>query len=187
MRGPLLSGPLGSARSLDAILRWLDRADRIAVIGPLWMAEALSSEVSLLLLIEPEERQRARRVVRRARTAGHRLIVVLAGVDLPLAQGTIDTLLIESASTLEAAALARWLATLVPLLRSGGRLIAVDATGNPAAEARLAGQFLGAALTEIVQERPRDGVVLTVGLAPATAVVTARFGMGENHGAGDRG
>ncbi len=35
--------------------------------------------------------------------------------------------------------------------------------------------FLAAALTEIVQERPRDGVVLTVGAAPPTEVVAARF------------
>jgi hypothetical protein len=155
----------------------------VAVIGPLWMAAVLSAEVPLLLLTEPEERERARRAVRHARATGHHLIVALAGVELPLGAGAVDTLLIESASTLDAEALTRWLATLVPTLRPGGRLIAIDATGNPAVEARLAGQFLGAALTEIVQERPREGVVLTVGLAPAAAVIAARFGSSEGHGA----
>ncbi len=142
------------------------------------MGETLAARIPVLLLTEPEERARARRVVRRAVTAGHRLAVALAGVDLPLLTGTVGALLVESASTLDGEAMTRWLAALVPSLRPGGRLIAADATDDPAVEARLAGLFLSAALTEIVQERPRAGVVLTVGTAPPAAVVAARFGLG---------
>ena len=47
--------------------------------------------------------------------------------------------------------------------------------------ARVAGVFLSAALVELIQEWPRDGVVLTVGTAPAAKVVTARFGVPVEH------
>ena len=43
------------------------------------------------------------------------------------------------------------------------------------AAARVAGAFLAAALLDIVQEWPREGAVLTVGIAPAAAVTAARF------------
>ncbi|MBC8132261.1 MAG: hypothetical protein H7X95_04715 [Deltaproteobacteria bacterium] len=176
MRGPLLSGPLGSAASLEAVSRRMDNAAIAVVIGPLWLAEVLSTRVRVLLLTEPEERVRAVRVAKRARAAGQRLTVVIAGVDLPLGAGCVDALLIESASTLDPEALTRWMTTLVPLVRPGGCLVALDGTDDAAAEARLAGLFLGAALCEIVQERPRAGVVLTVGIAPSAPVTAARFG-----------
>ena len=147
----------------------------MVVIGPLWLGEVLSARLRVLLLTEPEDRQRARRAARRAAAAGQRLTVALAGVDLPLAPGTLEALLVESASTLEVEAMARWMTTLVPMLRPGGRLVALDASDNPAVEARLAGLFLGSALCGITQERPREGVVLTVGIAPEAAVIAARF------------
>jgi hypothetical protein len=175
MRGPILSGPLGSASSLEAILRHLEGARTVAVIGPLWLGEALSDRVPVLLLVEPEERDRARRVARRAAKAGRRLSIAVAGVELPLGAGTLDALLIESPSTLDPEAVARWMAALVPTLRQGGRLLAADVTDNPAVESRLAGLFLQAALMGITQDRPRDGVVLTVGLAPPPVVVARRF------------
>jgi predicted O-methyltransferase YrrM len=179
MRGPLLSGPLGSSTVLDALLVRLRGAGKTAVktavIGPLWLAETLSAEIPVVLLIEPEESGRARRIARRAATDGHRLTVVIAGVELPLQPGAADALVIEGAAALDAEALARWTAALVPALRPGGLLIAADVTDDPAVEARLAGQFLGAALTGIAQDRPRDGVVLTIGTAPEAALVKARF------------
>ena len=141
-----------------------------AVIGPLWLGETLSAEIPVVLLIEPEERARARRIARRAAAAGRRLTIVVAGVDLPLATGMADAVLIDSA-----AAFARWTQALVPVLKPDGLLIAADVTDDPAVEARLAGQFLGAALTGIAQERPRDGVVLTMGRAPAAELSRARF------------
>jgi hypothetical protein len=37
------------------------------------------------------------------------------------------------------------------------------------------GAFLAAALLELVQEWPREGAVLTVGVAPPSSVTAARF------------
>jgi hypothetical protein len=183
MRGPILSGPLGSASTLEAIGRALGTAGTVVVIGPLWLGEVLSASVRVLVLTEGQERARARRAVRRAAktvthgktTPGHGLTVALAGDDLPIRAGTVDALLIDGASTLDVDALARWMATLVPAVRPGGRLIAIDATDDPAAEAKLAGLFLAAALGEIGQVRPRVGVVLTAGTAPPAPVITTRF------------
>ena len=154
------------------------------MIGPLWLGEVLSASVRVLLLVEAEERARARRTVKRAAkkvpeetpTPGHGLTVVMAGVGLPIGLGAADALLIEGAAMLDVEAIARWMATLVPAIRPAGRLIAVDATDDPSAEANLAGLFLAAALRDIVQVRPRAGVVLTVGTAPPAPVVAARFG-----------
>lgn len=175
MRGPLLSGPLGSASTLEIVTRWLDQAATVVVIGPLWLGDVLSKRNRVLLLTEPEERQRARRAAKRASAAGQRLMVAVAGVDLPLRKGGADALLIEGASALDDEAVGRWLATLVPAIRPTGQLIALDATDDPSVEARLAGLFLGAALAQIVQERPRNGVVLTAARVPAASVVATRF------------
>jgi len=175
VRGPLFSGPLGGGAVLEALVRRLRGAGTVVVIGPLWLGETLAAELPTVLLVEPEERPRARRTVRRARAAGRRLTVLLAGVELPLAPGSVDALLIESVSTLAAPEAAEWLATLVPVLRPGGCLIAADATEDPATEARLAALWLSAALTHIKQERPRSGVVLTSGLAPAAELIRTRF------------
>jgi hypothetical protein len=166
---------LGRASTLDAIARLLDAAGTTVIIGPLWLGEVLSKRVRVLLLTEAQERQRARRAARRTKAAGHRLTVVLAGVDLPIVGASVDALLVEGASTLDVEALGRWTATLVPALRPGGRLITADATDDAAIEARLAGGFLAAALTQITQERPRQGVVLTTGVVPAAPIVAARF------------
>jgi len=175
VRGPLFSGPLGGGAVLDALVRRLRGAGTVVVIGPLWLGETLAAEVPTILLVEPEERPRARRTVRRTTAAGRRLTVMLAGVDLPLARGSVDALLIDSVSTLAAPEAAEWLATLVPVLRQGGRLLAADVTEDPADEARLAALWLASALTDIAQERPRSGVVVTSGRAPAAELVRTRF------------
>src|SRR4051812_9659545 len=79
LRGPLLSGPLGATAVLEALLVRLRGVGPVAVIGPLWLGEALAAEVPVLALFEPEQRPRARRIVRRANAAGRRLGVVMAG------------------------------------------------------------------------------------------------------------
>jgi len=180
VRGPLFSGPLGSASVLEAILRRLRGVGTTVVIGPSWLGDTLSAEIPTVLLVEPEERQRARRLARRARAAGRRLAVVVAGVELPLAPGTVDALVIENVAALDTAESTEWLATLIPTLRDDGRLIAADVTEDPAEEARLASLWLGAALTHITQERPRDGVVLTAGRAPSPSIVRTRFEIGAD-------
>jgi hypothetical protein len=176
MRGPLLSGPLGSAASLAALERWATGVGPIVVLGPVWLAETLASTTPVLFLDEPDDRRVLVRARRRAAKAGKRLAMGVAGAELPLRRGALGALVIENAAGLSAEEASRWVSALVQCLRPGGRLIAVDATGSPAAAARVAGVFLSAALVELTQEWPRDGVVLTAGVAPSAAVVEARFG-----------
>jgi hypothetical protein len=176
MRGPLLSGPLGSAASLAALERWTASVGPLVVLGPPWLAEALAGSAPVLFLDEPDDRRVLVRARRRAEKAGKRLAIGVAGAELPLRTGSLGALVIENAAGLSAEEAERWVTALVPCLRPGGRLIAVDATGSPAAAARVAGVFLSAALIELVQEWPREGVVLTIGVAPAVAVIEARFG-----------
>jgi hypothetical protein len=116
------------------------------------------------------------RARRRAVKAGKPLTIGIAGEALPLRRGALGALVIENVTGLSAEEASRWISALVPCLRPGGRLVAVDATGSPTAAARVAGVFLSAALVELTQEWPRDGVVLTAGVAPTAAVVEARFG-----------
>src|SRR5437667_11890306 len=66
LRGPLLSGPLGATAVLEALLARLRGVGPVAVIGPLWLGEALAAELPVLALFEPEQRPRARRIARRA-------------------------------------------------------------------------------------------------------------------------
>jgi hypothetical protein len=157
------------------LLRWLRDRGPVAVIGPVWLGEALSAELPTLLLVEPEERGRARRAVKRAIADGRRLGVLVAGVGLPMQAGTLSDLVVEGASALDDEALRRWMATLIPTLRPGGRFLTYDATDDPAVECRLTSLYLGCALRDIVQERPRGGVLLTVGVAPEAVVTAVRF------------
>ena len=106
---------------------------------------------------------------------GKALAIGMAGAELPLRRASLGALVIENVAGLAADEAARWVEALVPSLRPGGRLVAVDATGSSVASARIAGVFLSAALIDLVQEQPRDGVVLTVGVAPAAAITQARF------------
>jgi hypothetical protein len=177
MRGPLLSGPLGSASSLAALVRWLDGLGPVVVLGPLWLAESLATTAPVLFLDEPDDRRVLARARRRAQKASRPLTLGLAGAELPLRRASLGALVVENVAGLASGEAALWIAALVPCLRPAGRLVALDATGSPAAAARVAGVFLSAALIELTQEWPRDGVVLTVGKAPVAAVVDARFGV----------
>jgi hypothetical protein len=180
MRGPLLSGPLGSAAALQAMARWsagLVPESPAVVLGPLWLGEALAATGRVLILVEPDHRAALARVRRRAARAKRPLQIALAAAELPLRPGSLGLLVVENVAGLPTAEAARWLAALAPCLRPGGRLLAADATSSTEAAARVAGVFLSAALVDIVQERPRDGVVLTVGLGPAAAITAARFGV----------
>jgi hypothetical protein len=177
MRGPLLSGPLGSAASLAALLRWTDGAAPLVVLGPVWLAESLATTTRVLLLDEPADRRVLVRAKRRAQKAGRPLEIGIAGPELPLRPASLGALVVENAAGLAAEEAERWVAALVPCLRPGGRLIAADATGSTVAAARVAGVFLSAALIDLTQEWPRDGVLLTVGTAPAAPIVSARFAL----------
>ena len=196
MRGPLLSGPLGSQPTLEALLRWTQISTQAApqasmeaptaanaalprspvvVLGPPWLGAAIARGGQTLLLVEGELRPQALRTYRRAKKESRPLDVALAAAELPFGRGTLSALVVENVAGLPPAEGERWIAALMPLLRPGGRLIAADATSSDVAAARVAGAFLAAALLDIVQEWPREGAVLTVGIAPAAAVTAARF------------
>jgi hypothetical protein len=176
VKGPLLSGALGSAPTLAAVLRWTEGRAPVVVIGPPWLGDAVATAGRVLVLVEPEARPIAVRARRRAHKQSRALEVALAADELPLGRGTLAALVVENVGGLQDDEAVRWLSALVPCLRPGGRLIAADATSSTAAAARIAGAFLSTALTEIVQEWPRDGALLTVGVAPAASIIAARFG-----------
>jgi len=175
VKGPLLSGALGSAPTLAAVLRWTDGRAPVVVLGPPWLGDAIATSGRALVLVEAEARPIALRARRRAGKKNRALDVALAGAELPLVRSVLSALVVENVGGLQPDEAARWLAALVPSLRPGGRLIAADATSSTGAAARVAGAFLSAALTEIVQEWPRDGALLTIGVAPTSSVIDARF------------
>jgi hypothetical protein len=175
VKGPLLSGALGSAPTLAAVLRWTEGRAPVVVIGPPWLGDAVATTGRVLVLVEPETRPMALRTRRRAHKQQRALDVVIAAAELPLGRGVLPALVVENVGGLQDEEATRWLAALVPCLRPGGRLIAADATSSKGAAARVAGAFLSAALTEIIQEWPRDGALLTIGVAPTSSVIDARF------------
>jgi hypothetical protein len=185
MRGPLLSGALGSATTLAALMRWVTKGEPVVVLGPLWLGEALAEEVPVLMLVATDDRAAVKRARRRAQRAGRPLDIAIGGAELPLPSGFRDpggsargvaTIVAENVAGLDEEAASSWIASLAASLRPGGRLIAADATASTSAMARVSGTFLSAALTGLVQERPRDGALLTIGEAPDVRVQAARFG-----------
>jgi hypothetical protein len=166
---------MGSAAALDALVRVVAAFEPLIVLGPLWLGERLASTARVVMLVEPHERLRATRARRRARKVDHALDIAVGADALPVRPGAVGALVVESLAGLDPDEGRRWIAALTPCLRPGGRMVGIDATSNPAAAARVAGVFLSAALTELEQEWPRDGVVLTVGVAPVAQIVDARF------------
>ena len=175
MRGPLLSGPIGSAPALAALARWTAGLGPVVVLGPPWLAAAVAREGHALALVEAAARPVALRTLRRARREKRSLDVALAAGELPFRRGAVSALVIENVTGLPPEDAARWLGALSPCLRPGGRIIAADATSSAAAAARIGNVFLSAALTGIVQEWPREGALLTIGTAAPTAITAARF------------
>jgi predicted O-methyltransferase YrrM len=176
MRGPILSGPVGSKVTLERVCQIVRPRGPAVVLSALWLARTLAAQVPVTALIEGDKRRGARRVVRRAARAGQPLMVVAAGEALPMAPGQAGCILIESLSEIaDDAAAADFLARLAATLRRDGILLAVDATKVPAVEARVAGLFLAAALGEVAQERPREGALLTLGRPGPDPVVAARL------------
>ena len=187
VKGPLLSGALGSAPTLAAVLRWTEGRTPVVVLGPPWLGDAIASAGRALVLVEAETRPIALRARRRALKQNRALDVALAGAHLPLGRSVLPALVVENVGGLQPDEAARWLAALVPSLRPGGRLIAADATSSTGAAGRVAGAFLSVALTEIVQEWPRDGALLTIGVAPTSSVIEARFAAAAPPGASPPG
>ena len=177
LRGPFLSGALGSTPALEAILRWARPAGRdpVVVLGPLWMGVTLAAELRVVMLVATDDHAAVKRARRRAIKMGRAFEVAVGGSEVPLRPRSVGAMIVENAAGLDAVAAARWIEALVPSLRPGGRLIAADATSDVAAMARVSGTFLSAALVELTQEQPKDGVVLTVAQAPDARVMAARY------------
>jgi len=177
MRGPLLSGALGSPATLGRVCAFLAERSPVVVLSALWLAETLAAEMSVLALVEEEKRGAAARAQRRARKQGHPLAVMVAGSEVPLGRGTVAAVLVDSLVDIEEeSAAADLLLGLLPALRPDGVVLSLDATKSPALEARVAEIFLAAGLARITQVRPRDGALVTAGFAPHPAVVAARIG-----------
>lgn len=157
------------------LLRWLRGGEPVLVLAPLWMAEVLAAEVRTVAVVHTSRRRQAERARARAAKKGHAFDIVLASEEMPFAPGSVSTLVVDDVMGLTLTDGVRWLASLAPCLRSGGHLISLDVVKNHAAQARIAGTFLSAAMIGLVQEHPREDVVLTVATSPAAAVREARF------------
>jgi hypothetical protein len=176
MRGPLLSGPVGSSAMLERVCNIAKQRAPAVVLSALWLAERLAGELPITVLVEADKRRGAKRAVRRARQEGRHLMVVAAGEELPVAVQGAGCVLLEGLSDIEDdREAADYLARLAPVLRPDGVVLALDATKKPSVEARVAALFMAASLTGIAQERPRDGAVLTIGGPAAAPVLAARL------------
>lgn len=171
MRGPLLSGPLGSTATLERIFHLVRERAPTLVLSALWLAEALTVAIPVVALVEPDKHRSARRLVKRLAQGPISSLVVVAGEDLPVRPGTVGAIVVERIDDIENDEDAvDFLAGLLRMLRPQGLVIALDATKSPIVEARIAGLFLAAPLVGITQERPREGAVLTVGKLPTASI-----------------
>jgi len=175
MRGPLLQGALGSPATLDRVCRLVRGHEPVVVLSALWLAEALASEMAVLALVEEEKRRAAARALRRARKHGLPLAIVVAASEVPLGRASVGAILVDNLVDIEEEAAAHELLVgLLPVLRPGGLVLSLDATKNPALEARASKSFLAASLVCITQIRPREGALLTLANTPHPAVSAAR-------------
>lgn len=175
MRGPLLSGALGSPATLDRVCTLLADHSPVVVLSALWLAETLATAMPVVALVEEDKRSAAVRAQRRARKQGYPLAIMVAGAEVPLAKGAVGAVLVDSLVEIEEEAAATdLLLGLLSALKPDGIVISLDATKSAPLEARVAEIFLSASLAGIRQRRPRDGALLTIGHAPHAAVTSAR-------------
>lgn len=176
MRGPLLSGTLGSQATLARVCSLVREHSPVVVLSTLWLAETLATEMPVLALVEEEKRAAALRTQRRARKSGVPLSIVMAASELPLGPGAAGAVLVDSLVEIEEpSAAAELLLAVLPTLKPDGVVVSLDATKNPDLEARVSSIFLAASLSHISQMRPREGALLTVARAPHAAVTAARL------------
>lgn len=171
MRGPLFSGAVGHKLTLERLAALVNTAQPLVVLSTVWLAEALASRFPVHLIVEPRRQRAAERARRRVERAGGTLTVTMAGEELPLRDGSVGALVVDDLAELENDDAWDYLVGLVPCLRPGALMLALDGTKDPHTESRIAGAFLAAALQALGQERPREGALITVGAAPAAAVV----------------
>jgi hypothetical protein len=172
MRGPLISGGVGSAITLRRLCEIVRDKGPTVVVRSDWLGMTLSSEIPVVAVLPPAARAAARRR-RRRKAAGPPSLFVLAGAGVPVAEGGAGSLIVTDLAEIEPAGLVPYLLDTAALVRPGGTLIALDRTKDPAIEARLAGALLGAGYLRIAQERPREGALLTRAQPPPAAVRAA--------------
>jgi hypothetical protein len=175
MRGPLLSGALGSAATLDRVVELVRPHQPIVVLSALWLAETLATELPVLALVEKEKLGAATRAGRRAKKLALPLSIVAAAGEVPLAPKRVGAVLLDNMMDIEEVpAAADLLLGLLPSMLPDSVVVSLDATKNPHLEARVAEIFLAASLTHIRQLRPKDGALLTLGKVPPPEVIDAR-------------
>ncbi len=158
---------------LQQVVTLLGKRSPIVVLSTVWLAEVLAEALPVTLLVEPDGLRSAVRAVKRAEKAGHRLVAAMAGEELPLLPASVDAVVVDTLTDMEDDDARSFLGGIVAALRPGGILVSVDATRERAVEAKLSRRFVAACLQDVGQERPRDGVVVTVGAAPPHAVLAA--------------
>ena len=175
MRGPLLSGALGSPATLDRVSDLVRTRLPVVVLSTLWLAEVLATEMPVLALVEEQKRKAALRVKRRGDKTARPLSFVVAASEVPLARESVGSVVLDSLVEIEdQAAASDLLVGLLPALRPDGLVISLDATKSPALETRVSEIFLAASMARITQLRPREGALITMAYAPHPAVIKAR-------------
>jgi hypothetical protein len=175
MRGPLLSGVLGSPATLARVCDLVRPHTPVVVLSALWLAETLACEIPVLALVEVEKRNAAQRARRRAHKLGCPLAVVAAAAEVPLAQNSVGAVVVDSLVDIEdQGAACDLLVGLLPALKPDGIVVSLDATKSPELEARVSEIFLAANLVRIAQFRPREGALVTVAFAPHPAIRAVR-------------
>jgi hypothetical protein len=172
MRGPLLSGAVGSAVTLRRLCEIVRNHGPTAVVRSDWLGLTLASEIPVVAVLPASARAAARRR-RRSKKAGPPSLFALAGAAPPLGEGAAGSLIVTDLSEVDPAGLIAYLLDTAALIRPGGLLVALDRTKDAATEARLAGALLGAGYLSVGQERPREGALLSRGHPPPVAVRTA--------------
>jgi len=196
MRGPLFSGAVGSSAVLERLSALVEGKQPVVVLSAIWLAEILARTTPVCLVVEPHRARAARRArkrVARARArlerrsarsqpvrdaagqtpadSGFDLQVAVAGEELPLRSKSVSAVVVESLGELALEDGQAYVRALAPLLQPGGYFIALDRTRDPRLQARLCGHFLSGCLVSIGQERPKEGAVITIGLAPPSDVL----------------
>jgi len=175
MRGPLLSGALGSPATLDRVCNLVRSHAPVVVLSALWLAETLVAEIPILALVEEQKRNAAARAQRRAHKLGFPLAIVVAAAEVPLAPNSVGAVLVDSLVDIEEeAAASDLLVGLLPALKPDGIVVSLDATKSPTLEARVSAIFLAANLANICQVRPREGALVTWARAPHPAISAVR-------------
>lgn len=170
MRGPLFSGAIGHRLTLERLAALVGPVSPLVVLSTVWLAEALCTRMAVHLVVEPGRMRAAQRARRRAERAGFTLTVTVAGENLPLRLHTAGALVVDDLAGLADEERLDYVAGLIPALKPGGLLLALDGTKDPREEGRIATAFLAAHLQGLGQERPREGALLTVGAAPSSVV-----------------